>query len=221
MKNRFFAKVCRRGFSKWTGESARRFPEATKTPGATFEGANYLGVGTEFSGSLGYASYLGNHCAVSASVGRFTCIAAGVKTVNGFHPTSGFVSVHPAFFSRNCTGLSLSESRKFQEFRYADPDRQLAVQIGNDVWIGRDAILIAGITIGDGAVVGAGAVVTKNVPPYTIVAGNPARELRKRFSEKEIEFLREDKWWEKDPQWLREHAELFESIAEYRHAVEG
>ena len=70
------------------------------------------------------------------------------------------------------------------------------VNIGNDVWVGHHATILSGVTIGDGAVIGACAVVAKDVPPYGIVVGNPARLLRKRFSEDEISILRQIRWWE-------------------------
>ena len=70
--------------------------------------------------------------------------------------------------------------------------------IGNDVWVGGNAVIIQGITIGDGAVIGAGAVVTKDVPPYAIVVGVPAQILRYRFDEKTIERLLKTKWWDRD-----------------------
>jgi acetyltransferase-like isoleucine patch superfamily enzyme len=70
------------------------------------------------------------------------------------------------------------------------------VTIGNDVWIGARAIILSGVTVGDGAVIGAGAVVTRDVPPYAIVAGNPARLVRYRFDEKTITALAALRWWE-------------------------
>ena len=72
----------------------------------------------------------------------------------------------------------------------------LATTIGNDVWIGSSVVVMAGLTVGDGAVLGAGSIVTKDVPPYAIVAGNPARILRYRFSPEEIAGLLESRWWE-------------------------
>ena len=69
------------------------------------------------------------------------------------------------------------------------------VIIGNDVWIGADAVILSGVKIGDGAVIGNSAVITKDVPPYHIVVGNPARIVRARFSEEEIKMLQELKWW--------------------------
>lgn len=75
-------------------------------------------------------------------------------------------------------------------------DHKGDITIGNDVWIGYEAVILSGITIGDGAIVGARAVVTKDVQPYTIVAGSPARPIRKRFSDEMIEALLYAKWWD-------------------------
>ena len=79
------------------------------------------------------------------------------------------------------------------------------VFIGSDVWIGYGAIILSGITIGNGAVVGAGAVVTKSVPPYTVVAGNPAKEIRKRFDEETIKTLLETAWWDWPDEKIKEN----------------
>lgn len=83
------------------------------------------------------------------------------------------------------------------------------VIIGNDVWIGHGAIILAGVNVGDGAIIGAGAVVTRDVEPYSIVAGNPARIIRKRFSERIINELLDFKWWNKSPCDLNNLKEFF------------
>lgn len=75
-------------------------------------------------------------------------------------------------------------------------DNKGDIVIGNDVWIGYEAVILSGVTIGDGAIIGTRAVVTKDVPPYTIVGGVPARQIRKRFSEETIDTLLEIKWWD-------------------------
>jgi virginiamycin A acetyltransferase len=82
------------------------------------------------------------------------------------------------------------------------------VIIGNDVWIGASVVILSGVKIGDGAVVGAGSVVTKDVEPYTIVAGNPARLIRKRFDEETIERLLRIRWWNWDLEHIRDEASL-------------
>jgi serine acetyltransferase len=87
--------------------------------------------------------------------------------------------------------------------------------VGNDVWIGSGAIILDGISIGDGAIIGAGSVVTKDVPDYAIVAGTPAKVLKFRFTEKEILFLKNYKWWDKDINWIKENWKYFLDIGEF------
>ena len=84
-------------------------------------------------------------------------------------------------------------------------DNKGDIVIGNDVWIGFEAVILSGVTIGDGAIIGARAVVTKDVPPYTIVGGVPARPIRKRFSEEVISKLSELQWWNWSEERIREN----------------
>jgi virginiamycin A acetyltransferase len=88
-----------------------------------------------------------------------------------------------------------------------DPPRGDTV-IGNDVWIGRDAVILPGITIGDGAIIGAHAVVSRDVPPYAVVVGNPARIARRRFSETEIDALLAIRWWDWPVARIMRHVDL-------------
>jgi len=82
------------------------------------------------------------------------------------------------------------------------------VTIGNDVWIGSDVIILSGITVGDGAAIGAGSVVTADVEPYSIVAGNPAKLIKKRFSDDQIERLLEIRWWDWPVERVRQNVAL-------------
>ena len=84
-------------------------------------------------------------------------------------------------------------------------DNKGDIVIGNDVWIGYEAVILAGVTIGDGAVIGARAVVTKDIPPYTIVGGVPAKPIRKRFTQETIDLLLKIKWWNWPEERIRQH----------------
>jgi len=84
-------------------------------------------------------------------------------------------------------------------------DNKGNIVIGNDVWIGYEAVILAGVTVGDGAVIGARAVVTKDVPPYTVVGGIPAKPIRKRFDEQTVQTLLQLRWWNWDTEKIRAH----------------
>jgi len=178
-----------------------------------FEGKNSIGYGTEFKGYLGYGSYIGDNSKIHGKVGRYTCIGSDVKVINGFHPTKKIVSIYPAFYAKEheTTGSFVRETI-YEGTRYADNDRKYPVVIGNDVWIGSNVIIIAGNTIGDGAIIAAGAVVTKDVAPFSIVAGVPAKKIDQRFSDEEIKLLLADPWWEKPNEWIIENAHYFSDI---------
>ena len=145
-------------------------------------------------------------------IGRYSSIAPRVKIVYGQHPTRKFVSTYPALYSSSgkC-GLFLREDTTFKSEYKIIIDDKICV-IGNDVWIGSDVIILEGVTVGDGAVIAAGAVVTKDVEPYSIVVGNPAKLIRKRFSDEEIHFLLELKWWNKGIEWIKSHADCFDDV---------
>lgn len=166
-----------------------------------FEGRNRITSGAVLLHSkLGLATYVGTRATLTkANIGRFTCIGPGVETIVGSHPASKFVSTHPAFFSsRRQAGFTFVERDLYPEFGERTFEEKYLFEIGSDVWIGHGARLMQGIRIGDGAIVGAGSLVTKDVPPYAIVAGIPARVLRYRFSPEIIQRLCTTAWWKLD-----------------------
>lgn len=162
--------------------------------------------------SIGRGTYIRDHCYFkNASIGRFCSIAPDVKMVYGEHPTRRFVSIHPAFYSKDAVaGLSFGHDAGFE--KYKTTPEGFYCKIGNDVWIASGARLMGGITIGDGAIIGCGSLVTKDVPPYAIVAGVPARVIRYRFPQEQRERLLQFQWWHKDIAWIRENIQYFDDI---------
>lgn len=176
------------------------------------EGYNKIHDNSVFKGYLGKFSYIGANSHIKAKIGRFCSIGPSVKTVCAFHPVEGFVSTHPAFYSLNKqSGITFVEKQLYNEWQTL-PDLDVPVEIGNDVFIGEGALLIGNLHVGDGAVIASGAVVTKDVPPYCIVAGNPAKLIRKRFDDETIEKLLLFKWWNKDEKWLKQNAHIMSDI---------
>lgn len=155
------------------------------------------------SSSIGDYSYVGRHSRiVHADIGKFCSIAGEVLLGMGTH-TLDNLSTSPIFTeAKNGTGHTWVDLTEVKPFR--------KVMVGNDVWIGTRAMIMGGITIGDGAVIGAGAIVTKDVPPYAVVAGVPARVLRYRFQEDEISMIKTQPWWDMPEDFLRSNLSFFQ-----------
>jgi len=137
-------------------------------------------------------------------IGRYCSIAADVRAHGANHPMN-LKSSHAFFFNPL---LGIAKERLIS----SEP-----LVIGNDVWIGDSAIILPSVNhIGDGAVIGAGSVVNKDVPPYAVMVGHPSRVVRFRFSKEKIEELLAERWWERSIEDIREH-----SLADFQRPIEA
>ena len=179
-------------------------------------GRNYLGRNTVLRRCrLGFGSYVNNNGDMTdTEIGKYTSVGSGVSTVIGAHPIDTQVAMHPAFTNpEKMFGFSYVQEKTFED----TPGR---TSIGNDVWIGNNVLIMGGVAIGDGAVIGTGALVTKNVPPYSVNVGIPAKTIKYRFSQEEIEKLLKMKWWDRDEDWIRKHISEFGDIKKFTETAE-
>lgn len=145
-------------------------------------------------------------------IGRFCSIGPNVKIGLGLHPTN-FISTHPAFYStqKQCQ-ITFADKNYFKELG--------KIIIGNDVWIGANVLILDNVSIGDGAIIAAGAVVTKDVEPYSVVGGLPARLIRMRFKYDEIQCLMGIEWWNRDIEWLKRNYALFNNPEDFFRLID-
>jgi acetyltransferase-like isoleucine patch superfamily enzyme len=171
-----------------------------------FEGENTVGTDVSLTQVvLGRGSYIANGTSIKhASIGRFCSIGPEALIGLSRHPM-GMVSTSPAFYStkRDACPLSFNQMEDYSE--------QLNTQIGNDVWIGARAVIVGGVKVGDGAVIASSAMVTKDVPPYSVMGGVPAKTISKRFTDEQIELLLSNPWWEWSDSTLKARGADFQS----------
>lgn len=165
-----------------------------------------------YRGKIGKYSYIGNGSFVTdTDIGNFTSISTDCYIGGTAHPTN-WVSTSPVFHKWENIMKKNFARNEFEIFHKST--------IGNDVWIGNRVMIKAGVTIGDGAVVGMGSIVTKDVGPYEIWAGNPAKLIRKRFDEETIKRLLETEWWNQEDAVIEKYAEYFNKPQEFLNQYE-
>lgn len=157
-----------------------------------------------------YGSTLGRHTYAAAdvelrkvTVGNFCSIGPGVIVGMGKHPTN-LVSTHPAFYSKNKGYETFADQNYYEEYD--------STEIGHDVWIGTRVLIPGGVKIGTGAVIAAGSVVTKDVEPYAIMGGVPAKVLRYRFPDETRDKLLKSEWWNANSDEFRRNWKQFNQV---------
>lgn len=157
-------------------------------------------------------SYCGYNCEIiNTEIGAFCSISNNVTIGGGMHPID-WVSTSPVFYFGKD-----SVKKKYSEHHRLPPKK---VIIGNDVWIGKNVMIKQGVKIGSGSVIGMGSIVTKDIEPYSIVAGNPAKLIRKRFSEEIIEKLLKINWWDFTDEQLSKSAIYFIDPSSFIDSIE-
>ena len=177
---------------------------------STFEMFNTLKNNVSLNSvKLGRFTYISTNTKIQyTTIGKFCSVGPDCKIGLGKHPSNTFVSTHPIFFSLSKQSQMTFVSKKyFDEFEH--------ISIGNDVWIGTGSIIIDGVKIEDGVIVAAGSVVTEDIPAYAIVGGVPAKIIKYRFSEKEIDRLLEIKWWDMNIDLIKNKFKKFHNINEF------
>jgi acetyltransferase-like isoleucine patch superfamily enzyme len=162
------------------------------------------------SSVIGDHTYIQKNSKVyNSNIGKFCSIASNVTIGPGLHNIES-VSTHPSFYLFN-TPLAI----KFAKQDLFDIKKKITV-IENDVWIGENVIIMDGVRVGTGSIIAAGAIVTKDMPPYSICGGIPARIIRYRFSKEDIAYLLESKWWNWPIEKIKTNYLAFQSIESFK-----
>ena len=177
------------------------------------EGNNALGRNSHLINCLvGKNTYFGNNVILTESkIGRFCSIGDNVKIIAAQHPIDTFISTSPLFYTQNTLLKTYIKREKYPNFKYV-LNTNFKVIVHNDVWIGSNVLILGGVIIGNGAIIAAGSVVIKDVEPYSIVGGVPAKHIKYRFDSHTILTLETYKWWDKSEEWFTMNAEYFSDV---------
>lgn len=187
-------------------------PEANVDDLSTFGEHSYVGPRSDIVESHGgrYTFFFGDSRMVHTDLGSFCSIAAMTRINAEQHPFFDRITTHNmTYFSGTMYGHGEND------FEYLEKRKARRLTIGNDVWVGHGAVIMGNITIGDGAVIGANAVVTHDVEPYQIVAGVPAKPIGYRFDREIIDALLRIKWWEWPDELIWERMEDIKNVPEF------
>lgn len=184
------------GISYKTGSNTNIQPRIEIEPYTTFWGT----TGTSLV-SMGAFSYTHSTLPHRVRVGRYTSIAGGLKVMGADHPTQ-WASTSPVFYNRKLMMNTFEEDQKVSGHSQKFQQNNRDIVIGNDVWVGAHVTLARGVTIGDGAIIASNSVVTKNVAPFTIVGGVPAKTIKPRFEDATSDRLMRSQWWQYSPDQL-------------------
>jgi|LakMenEpi03Aug12_release.lakeMendotaPanAssembly.Ray.scaffolds.fasta_scaffold194152_1 acetyltransferase-like isoleucine patch superfamily enzyme len=163
---------------------------------------------------IGKYTYITEGARIShAKIGKFCSIGPNLRIGMASHPIKKFVSTSPIFYLKY-TNLknSFTKIDKIETHKFTDKSKYFFVEIGNDVWIGANVNILDGVKIGHGAIIGANSLVTKNIPPYSVAFGVPAKIIKLRFAKSQIKKLLVLKWWNQDDQWIIRNANLLDDI---------
>lgn len=164
-----------------------------------------------YRGKIGKYSYIGNNSFVTdTDIGNFTSISTDCYIGGTSHPTD-WVSTSPVFHKWGNIMKKNFSHHEFEIFK--------KTVIGNDVWIGNRVLIKAGVKIADGAVVGMGSIVTKDIGPYEIWAGNPARFIRKRFDDETINKLLDTEWWNLSDDEIQKISHVFNNVNKFKETI--
>ena len=182
------------------------------------DGYNFIDSNSSIINSkIGIGTYVSSGSKiVFTRIGNFCSIGRNLSIIVGRHPFQPNVSTSPVFYGNQLkrVGLVVKKQIKLQteEYIYVDQNKNYMVSIGSDVWIGDNVSILGGVKVGHGAVLGAGSMITKDVKPYSIVAGNPAKFIKARFSNEKIEKLLNTEWWNWDLDRILENSSKFSDV---------